>query len=252
MVFDLYKNIYIADGSSIDIECRKSLFYPASGSDIIVFMDSFRGSISRYVFNDLSFCAQSDCDFSSSLGLLEKSHGNFKVVSRTVADPVLRNSPIERRGRSRGSRRDLEPSISRYEIAFGDEHAIVELRRGFGQYALAEQEDRSIGVFVHRMDSQSESGSNTYFLGNVKKRHPPLSNLWDKLSEKLADKAFVISDGSLCKIPQLCQRVADEGAMLEPFEYGDFAWTHIGRMRDGRGGLVWRLERRNLTHREDE
>lgn len=230
----------------IHIDGSKSLFYPASGSDTVAHIIAFWGSVSRYVFNDLNFSARSDREFASKLDLIREHHSDFNVVSRALSAPELRDRPIQRRGRSRGARRDLEPSLSCFEIAFGGTQASVELRRGFGQYAPAEQEDRSIGVFVHRRDSSSESGSNVVFLGNVRKRHPPLSNLWDKLSDKLADKAYIISDGSLCNIPQLCQRPADEGG-LEPFKYGDFAWAHIGRMTDGRGGRIWRVERRTLT-----
>ena len=111
------------------------------------------------------------------------------------------NSKMEGRRPGRPYRK-LEPSNlrQRYVHIPSKSKIVINRTRGFGQYALNKFPNKSIGVFIHRGDSQGESGSGAYFLGNVELKHEPLSRLFDKLSEKLADTALIVTDGSLTKI----------------------------------------------------
>jgi hypothetical protein len=136
--------------------------------------------------------------------------------------------------------RELEPGRLKqvYERARDCRSLTVVRRRGFGEYALDEFPNRSIGVFVHRGDSPGEGGSNTYFLANKKLDHRPLSRLFDKLTQKLADRALIISDGSLVD-PRLKRRFRGQ-----QFIFGSFEWKHAGFI-GGHGSptSIWEVAR---------
>jgi hypothetical protein len=121
-----------------------------------------------------------------------------------------------------------------------------------------------LGVFMHRGDSQGEGGSNVWFLANRRRDHEPVSNLWDKISIRLADQSIVVTDGSNCRIRQiraLKRRLREirrssgratisvdaynEAKGLQ-FIYGPFEWKVIGYLKPRYGPtLVWGLTRRN-------
>jgi hypothetical protein len=108
---------------------------------------------------------------------------------------------------------------------------------------LAEFADHSIGVFVHRGDSPGEGGSNVYFLANKRCDHQPLSNLYDKLSDKLADQALIVSDGSNVDRGFLKQVQAKNVSGVEAYDalrdqnftFGEFGWRCVGYMGSCRG-----------------
>jgi hypothetical protein len=130
-------------------------------------------------------------------------------------------------------------------------------RRGYGQYALAEFSDRSLGVFVHRGDSAGGGGSNVFFLANKKRDHAPCSDLFDKLAYKLADRALVISDGSNARIgfvkkfhpkrdsdETLSGPQAYERLQGKHFTFGAFDWRCVGYLSQKNGPtLVWDISR---------
>lgn len=121
-------------------------------------------------------------------------------------------------------------------------------RRGFGQYALAELDDRSVNVFVHRGDSEGEGGSNVFYLANLRRNHEPCSNLFEKLARKLAPRALIISDGSNARIRPLRRfhnkNIAGHEAYRSicglEFSYGDRVWRCVGYMQRRNGPtLIW-------------
>jgi hypothetical protein len=119
-------------------------------------------------------------------------------------------------------------------------------RREFGQCALSEFADRSIGIFVHRGDSEGEGGSNLFFLANTP--------LYDKLSRKLADTALVVSDGSLVEPSFLRKfhRPKKEKSGFDAYRFhkkkhypfDPFDWRCVGYLGQRNGPtLVWQLTR---------
>ena len=137
--------------------------------------------------------------------------------------------------------RKLEPGRLKqlYERVSDGRRLTVIRRRGFGQYVLGEFPNRSIGVFVHRGDSPGDGGSNTYFLANKNLRHEPLSRLFDKLTQKLTDRALIISSGLLV------DRRLKKKFREQQFSFGAFEWRHAGFI-GGRGPLtpIWDVARR--------
>jgi hypothetical protein len=163
----------------------------------------------------------------------------------------------ETRISERGDRyRYLQPSrLLETYLRIGDQRQIAVIRRrGFGQYALSEEfADGSIGVFMHRGDGEGEGGSNVYFLANMPAKYEPLSNLFDKLSRKLANRALIVSDGSNCRIERLRKRdwqreVRGPEAFRESrpsaFTFGGWSWECVGYLGERYGPtLVWGVTR---------
>ena len=130
-----------------------------------------------------------------------------------------------------------------YERVSDGRRLTVIRRRGFGQYALAEFPDRTIGIFVHRGDSPGEGGSNTYFLANKDLHHEPLSRLLNKLTRRLTNCALIISDGSLV------DRCLEKKFREQQFVFGGFEWRHVGFIGGwcGRPTPIWDVVRQGAT-----
>lgn len=232
---------------------RDTIFlYPAADLDHSEAIAVFQAHVETFWFCDINYPAGLEL-----APAIRESH-QVRLVDQKKVGPV--SASIERRTDARGREyRFLPPSklIETYNRV-DDGHLTVIRRRGFGQIALsAEFEDRSIGVFMHRGDSRGEGGSNAFFLANKEKCYEPCSNLYDKLSRRLADRALVISDGSNTSLKVLSRfyRAEMEGSDAyryhqengTNFTFGEFQWTCVGWLGKGYGPtLVWGLTR--LAH----
>ncbi|SRR5579885_377985 len=225
----------------------KSLFYPAAGDDWGDFLSSFSDYVDEFHFCDITY------DFSRLRSSLNCSWLQIGREQQGNSSSLIENRHNERR-----PYKYVEPGRLKevYESKLDGKRLTVIRRRGFGQYALAEFPDRSIGVFVHRGDSPGDGGSNVYFFTDRKFDHAPLSNLFSKLSAKLADRALIVSDGSNAR-PRFLKRFhnknvsgSDAFAMLQHqlFSFGPFAWRCVGFMTPRYGPtLVWRVERQQSS-----
>lgn len=169
----------------------QTLFYPAAGRDWSELLDVFENYVGEFRFSDITYnlehCRKSPFTQPKNYKLLKS-----EITGNPSADMELRTFD------DGGTYRFLKPGhLSEvYERVADKKRLTVIRRRGFGQYALGEIEDKSLAFFVHRGDSPGECGSNVYFLSNKKARHEPCSNLFDKIATKLSDRALVITDGS--------------------------------------------------------
>lgn len=220
------------------------LYYPAALYDTPTIMDVFMDYIDTYWFCDLNY--QADLKLPP---VLSRKQG-FEIVSSVKVGHV--GAIGEWRTDAQGQRHYyLDPSRLHevYQRSDGKEITIVR-RRGYGQMGIVKEfRAKSIGVFVHRGDSQGEGGSNVYFLSNLVTRHEPCGMLFDKLSAKLRKTALVITDGSNTRIPWLKTfdmfgKKTGEQAYKKhqgrTYTFGVYAWRCVGYL-DARYGptLVW-------------
>lgn len=226
----------------------KLLFYPCAGEDWKKPLEVFWPAIKEFWFSDLHYALDPEPPPIFSDG------SDFRLVCRrTLGDP---KSEIEWRQSDNGRPyRYLKPSAleETYVHRRNHDQLVVNRRRGFGQYAIRTLNDRSIGVFFHRGDSAGEGGSGVCFLGNVRRRHEPISCLFEKLSNKFADEAVIVTDGSNCRIKQLKKFYFNNeisGAVAfgqlrdTAFHRWGFEWQCVGYL-DARHGptLVWVIRR---------
>ena len=223
------------------------LLYPSAGGDCTEVLTAFAADILEFRFADIGY------DFSHQRCLEFPNETGWELVSTELTGSPT--ATIEQRYTETGRRyRQLDPArlTQIYERRDAFHRIKVVWRRGFGQYALAEIPDRSLGVFVHRGDSRGEGGSNVFYLANRRKHHEPCSNLFDKLKEKLSEMALIISDGSNADIPFLREfhhrEIAGAQAFARmrerDFEYGGLRWRCVGYLGPRNGPtLVWRVTR---------
>lgn len=224
------------------------LFYPAAGFDLGEIVTAFRSRVDQMVFSDTSY----RFDSSGQSRLFEEAR-----ISPSQVD--LRGPAAWARSRQRAggrSRSWIEPGWLTARPNGDERVKEIVFRRGFSQFALRELGDRSIRVFVHRGDSPGESGSNTLWFENRTRSHPPLSNLFDGLCSKLADTAWVITDGSNVgtEAPEPLRRhhrstltSAEAFADLqgERFDYGPFRWSCVDHLGPRYGPtIIWQVERK--------
>ena len=217
-----------------------ALFYPAAGDDTRPFVELFSNSIKQYHFNDLFYNTERDRRYPVP--------SDWMLARRkTVPERKIRDCPCEIISTGNARIRNVEPTKLVEEFVGPDGTIEVTRRRGFGQYALAEFEPRSISVFVHRSDSIGEGGSNMWFLANRSASHPPLARLWDSLSSRLADRALVISDGSLTNFKFLKEARKREARLLysdrSSYNKYGFEWRCVGYMNDRPHSAIWGLSR---------
>jgi hypothetical protein len=227
----------------------KIFFYPAAMYDSTEPILIFWRYLDEFWFCDKAYPAglQLQPAVSSSVG--------FQVVTSSKDGSV--NAFIERRTDQSGKKFwFLEPSRLResYRSDNGDVIRVIR-RRGFGQIAITtEFEPKSIGVFMHRGDSLGEGGSGVSFLANKKSSYEQTSKLFEKLSERLANRALVVSDGSNSKIPWVNRYFNKDIDSIDAYqelaagvyEYGSFLWKVVGWMSKRNGPtLVWGLTRLN-------
>ena len=229
----------------------RSLFYPSAGSDWSEFLHLFADHVRVFCFVDIAY------DFRQELGSPFAQQHLYRLISSEFEGD--RTAHMEQRQSKIGrSYRFLKPArlVEVYERTKDGLRLTVIRRRGFGQYGLAELSDQSIGVFVHRGDSPGEAGSNVFFLANRRRDHEPCSNLFDKLTTKLADRALVVSDGSNVQ-PSFLRKFHNTGMSgAEAFEklrhgefsFGAFSWKCVGYSSRRYGPtLVWAISRRDLS-----
>jgi hypothetical protein len=227
----------------VSIAADGCLFYPAAGRDVDEAVSFFAPTVREFRF----------CDTRYGQSFLPVPEGWAVQAESISGDPGAMMSEREADGRQY---RHIEPChwIREIRDIAGGNPVTMTLRRGFGQYALQELGDGSISVFMHRGDSPGEGGSDAWFLARRKRRHAPLSFLFDKLARKLRDRALIVSDGSNSDItPRRCIHPAKgpvEGATaaLEmqdvTFDKWGFSWRCIGHLSPRYGPtLIWKVER---------
>ncbi len=222
----------------------KTLLYPCGGMDWAEPIDIFSNYVSDFIFSDINY--------PQGLKLTPATGNDFKLTGSLIeGDP---KSTMERRRENEFWFRHLSPSVlvERYERHVDGRAITVKRRRGFGQYAIRDLPDRSLGVFMHRGDSPGEAGSNVFFLANKIRRHEPCSRLLEKIEAKFADQAIVLSDGSNSRLKFL--RKYHNSPMLGPdawaamggkrFLTANFSWECIGFAGRRYGPtLAWGLTR---------
>lgn len=214
----------------------KLLFYPAAGPDMAPFVTLFAPAIRDFRFNDLWYYS------TRSDELLTPAFERVTVLAKP--DPDVRDQPVQRIDNGSGVFRDITSSVLVERFVGPSGEITISRRKGFGQYALGELPERSIGVIVHRSDSEGQGGSNTWFLANRNARHPPVGRLWEKLSQRLADRA--VSDGSLTDFKFLkATKNVDAKSLYERgfgLRHEGFDWRCVGYMTD-RPSAIWGLTR---------
>lgn len=234
---------YALNDSIFDGIPGRSFIYPCSGKDwdepLAVFADWF----DEFHFVDLHY------QF-SHLSPIKSSRWTL-LPARTALEGPAKDfiRYVETGSRSHC---DISPAWLRetYACQQSDRTIRITRRRGFGQYALDELPDASLGVFFHRGDSTGEGSSNTWFLANRKPSHPPLGCLFDKIKRKLAYPALIVSDGSNTNIRQL--RMASQasnsnsptGSVDTAFDCFGLHWRQVGEIgvSPRKRTIIWRIE----------
>lgn len=225
------------------------LFYPTAGLDLGEIVTAFRSRVDQMIFSDTSY----RFDTGGQTRLFREARISPSKVD--LRGPALSEQSRQRAGD--GNRNRVEPGWLTARLDDNEQVNEVVFRRGYSEYALRELEDRSIRVFVHRGDSPGEGGSNTYWFENLTKRHPPLGHLFDGLCSKLADTAWVVTDGSNVgpEAPEPLRRhhrarlkSSEAFAELhsERFDYGPFRWSCVDHLEPRYGPtIVWQVQRQS-------
>jgi hypothetical protein len=237
------------DAEWLDVVKGKVFFYPSAGRDCEEALDVFAGHIDTFWFADIGYRP------GLKMAPVKGKSSRFKLLSSARSGEP--NASMETRKSETGHQyRDLAPSRleETYERVGDGRRISVVRRRGFGQCALSSEfADNSIGIFMHRGDTPGEGGSNVYYLANQYCSHEPLSNLFDKLSRMLTDRALIVTDGSNCCINRVKrwhwkQEVKGPAAFHEAqavgFEFGGWSWKCVGFLGNRYGPtLVWGVTR---------
>ena len=86
---------------------------------------------------------------------------------------------------------------------------------------------RRLTRFPMVLGSRSGEEDKYVLLANKDLRHKSLSRLFGKLTEKLTDRALIISDGALV------DRRLQKKFRQAQFSFGDFEWGHVGFVGGG-------------------
>lgn len=217
------------------LACR-SLFYPCAGNDWSVVLNLFAEHIDSFMFVDTQY--QFDRIRPIEVAGLELLPASTHLRGEAY-------SPLERIPSYGRRHRHVEPAWleETYLHQGSGRHIKVTRRRGFGQYALREIPDGSLGVFFHRGDSMGEGGSDAWFLANRRRNHPPLSHLFRTLKRKLAYPALIVSDGSNTDFGPLKEAAQDYERAPDRFELEGLSWVRAGAIaEDGRRKtVIWRV-----------
>lgn len=170
----------------------------------------------------------------------------WKEVTESI---VVEGQPVDMmRSVAEGKHRyrELSPAWRRSKYLHKETGRQIDIvfRRGFGQYALHELRDGSLGMFFHRGDSIGECGSGVIYLGNRRMYHPPISMQMEIIKRKLSNPGLIVSDGSNTTIHQLI--AASQGhESITSFESHGLEWKRVNvlppRLRDARRSVVWRV-----------
>ena len=225
----------------------RSLFYPGAGDDFGAPIKWFGDYVSTFVFTDIGY--------SRGMKLEPLSLPPWRIRHSKLDGHA--DCSIETRVDNEGEPyRFLEPSILS-EVYHGSDgrEITIRRRRGFGQYALtAEAFPGSIGVFFFRGDCpvSGEASSGIRYISNSKRRHEPISMLWNKLSQRMSDRALVVTDGSnadpkFLKMHYNCPidgSVAAKEFGCREFNWVNWTWQCVGYIGPKYGPtLVWGVTR---------
>lgn len=216
----------------------ETLFYPTAGRDWADFLLPFTKIVKRFVFVDLAY-QFTDMDLARF-----PSIPGYRLIEERLLGP--RHSALE----SSWGFRNVEPGwLVRSYVDDQEMPLEVTFRRGFGQYALRENEDGAIKVFVHRGDSSGEGGSNVSFFRDYASDHPPCGHLLTTLTQKLSPSALIITDGSntsnfLAKFHRRRRNTLGEAAYLsmrgKTYALGRLSLTCVGYASARYGPtLIW-------------
>lgn len=212
----------------------KVFMYPCSGLDISQPIDAFGDQFDTFLFVDTNYRF-------SRLRMPVVKGWREVALSVQIEGPSIDCMRFVESGNRRY--REIEPAWrrSRYKNIETGREIYVVLRRGFGQYALHEIVDGTLGMFLHRGDSGGEGGSGVCYLANRRMEHPPLDRLFEVIKRKLANRAFIASDGSNTSICELFS-AAQEQSDIAMFNKHNLLWQRMStlvRLDDRRLTVVW-------------
>lgn len=202
-------------------------FYPAAGSDITDSLVVFSPIVSRMVFNDYQEIRLSWVSQARELGM----EVDRPDVTEQMQSPARRTRVVK--------------------AANGNLCEIL-ITKAFGQEVLLNEfADGKIGVFFHRWDSIGEGGSNLRLWDDKLESRPvfgpEVSGINSILARKLADRALVVTDGSLMPFEFTQFRASNQSSQSffeesksQTHEAGGFQWHAVGWLGGlQRSAIVW-------------
>ena len=211
--------------------------YPCAGKDWSQAVQVFGEGLDELRFVDINYQFRTPAP-------IEVDGWSSIAGAESLSGPAIAN--MTTRADSSGRRyRNIDPAwfSEMYRHQGGGQTVRITRRRGFGQYALHELPDASLGVFFHRGDSDGEGGSGTWFLANKKRSHPPLSMLFDVLKRKLAYPALIASDGSNTTVKALRDTAQEKAGPPDTFVAMGLRWQDVGHMlgKHSRLTVIWKV-----------
>lgn len=212
--------------------------YPCAGMDIPDVIHTLGHLFDTFLFVDIRY------DFGRAdippLSGWEEVLGTRRLLGKPADHVSCVQSGVRRF-------RYVEPAWLRADYRNFQTGRIIEiiLRRGFGQYALQELVDGTLGMFLHRGDSSAEGGSGVFYLANRRMSHTPLSMLFDTIKRKLTNPALIASDGSNTKIRELSLAGGGDNSITNFTRFG-LLWQKtmtVARPGDNRLTVVWTVSR---------
>lgn len=218
--------------------------YPCAGMDVVQPISEFGMQFDTLLFVDLGY------QFGSGFHLPKIDGWNELKDSVLIEGPKFSSIKTFRSGKH--CRKEIEPAWRRslYQHAKSGRCVNIVFRRGFGQYALQEIADGTLGMFLHRGDSLCEGGSGICYLSNRRMKHAPLSNLLNTIKSKLATPGLIGSDGSNTSIDEL-YKSGNEDDKLTKFAQHGLLWKRcrtLVRPNDHRLTVVWQVEAANSSN----
>ena len=232
------------DMNALERVAGRSFFYPCAWEDWNEPLDAFGDLIDEFHFVDVGYQFSRPVPIRSDRWVLQPEYSGLTGPAVDTMRFVVN-----------GSRRyrEIDPAWcrERYLDRTTGKAVSVTRRRGFGQIALDELPDNSLGVFCHRGDSSVEGGSCTWYLANLNKSYAPLSRLFEKIKRKLAYPALIVSDGSNTSIRQIRDCCAERAggeqtlSLANEFDHFGLHWQRVGELNVDlhRRTYVWLVER---------
>ncbi len=189
--------MHLADNSEI-----KTLIYPNAGkSDWKVAFRQYIDTVDRFIFVDIDYNRKDIESFKQYLCEYATLDDDEKISE--PFDSETDDSKTERNSDSKHSYREIKRAYCFLYLKHKGRDKKIIFRKGFGQCALNELDDDSLYCFYHRGDSDGESGSNVFYLGNRNSHYKPIGRLFDKIISKIVDKGLIVTDGSNCDFEKL-------------------------------------------------
>ena len=203
----------------------RSFIYPSAGYDFAEPFRLFSSHCDELIFVDINYRFKNRPPplFEGWQLVNVDTIGNANEHIRTIEGKLRRY-------------REVSPAWRRqtYRSEIDSREVVVTQRRGFGQYAIRELPDESLGVFFHRGDSSGEGGSRVLFLGNQNLSHEPIARVFDSIKRKLSYPALIASDGSNIQFAKIRRAIVDEKFASKGFSAAGLRWSQVAR-------LPWRL-----------